>query len=411
MSEYENRPYLVQTLASLVGLGLSLFLLVQHNRLRSGIQETASLCSIGKLADCDVVHASRYAEVAGVPVAAIGAAFFFLLFLLGTLSPPSDDNFKLIQKWMARLCLLALAIDAGLLAAQALDLQTFCLYCILTYVATIVHYCANATMCDLRAKGALSFFINPLLQKPSLIAEDILPHYWILTGTAFVTFLAALWLLPANIWMQSSFYSYGARITEQFYKEWPDKPKKQIEVLATDGTLGPAKAPVTIVEFSDFECPHCRKAAFTLHASLASLKKKARFVFKHYPLDSSCNPSVNFQAHRHACRLAQLAVCATRLGKFWDFHDRVFFKVFGESGLPDWDVVVEALEPIFTREQVGRCLSDSSTLEAVKANVRQGDQWNVNGTPAIFVNGKAVTIPLTVDTLTKLIELEQKPKR
>lgn len=408
MSEFENKPYLIQTLTALAGLALSLALLVQHNRLRSGIQETASLCTIGKLADCDVVHASPYSEVLGVPIAAIGAAFFFALFLLGIIAPPSDDNFREIQKWMARLNVGAFVVDAGLLAAQVIDLKTVCLFCVLTYVANLVHFAANAAMCESRAKGAFAFLINPLVQKPSLIAEDMPAEKWILSGTAFVVFVGALFLVPANIWMRSSFYSYGDRLIEQFYAEWKDKPKRQIEVLATDGSLGSAKSGVTVVEFSDFECPHCRKAAFTIHAAMASLKKKARFVFKNYPLDSSCNPSVNFQAHRHACRLAQLGVCAERQGRFWEFHDMVFFKLFGDTGLPDWDKVVEALEPLFTREQIGRCLADKSTVEAIRANIRQGDQWGVNGTPAIFVNGKPVTIPLTVETLAKLVELERK---
>ena len=96
-----------QVVFSVIGLATSLYLFVHHTRLESGIQESASFCSFGKYMDCDSVNVSRYSEIFGIPIAAIGAVYFFALLGFSLLVPAQDKAFSSLQKVLAWLTGLA----------------------------------------------------------------------------------------------------------------------------------------------------------------------------------------------------------------------------------------------------------------------------------------------------------------
>jgi protein-disulfide isomerase len=136
------------------------------------------------------------------------------------------------------------------------------------------------------------------------------------------------------------------------------------------------------------------------------LKDQAQLVFKHYPLDSSCNSKIHYPVHPNACKLATLAYCAQEKGRFWEFHDTVFFEIDRESSSLDWNTIKTAIQPIFSSEEVSACLLNEKAMQNVTEDIKVGTQVGVKGTPAVYINGKRVTIPLTLDTIKKLIELE-----
>lgn len=84
-------------------------------------------------------------------------------------------------------------------------------------------------------------------------------------------------------------------------------------VTATDHSLGPEHAPITIVEYGDYECPTCKQALGAVKIVLAHFEARVRFVFRHFPIE---------QAHPHALHAALAAECAGGQGKFWQMHDR-----------------------------------------------------------------------------------------
>ncbi|MEZ4750123.1 MAG: vitamin K epoxide reductase family protein [Bdellovibrionota bacterium] len=399
-----GKLYLIQLFCALLGIGLSLYLLVQHTRLKSGIQDTASVCSINSFLNCDVVEASRYSEVLGIPVAGIGAVFFFLLFLLTVLAPPEHRNFPKTQRLAACLAAAGFTVDLYFVAVQIFVLGTLCLFCLATYFANIFYFITNGLMCERRGKGIKNFFLNPL--QGATTAIQMPGHVWWLSASALLSFTAAVSFLPAVIWMQSSFYSYGKRLTDQFFAQWKEKTAHEIPISPEDASMGSSNAPIKIVEFSDFECPHCRKAAFTLHTALKPLGNQVQFVFKHYPLDSDCNPELQYQLHPKACKLAKLAECARRKERFWQYHDKLFLELAGDKGLPAWEKIVASLSGILSSSEVDACLSNPSVLKAVKDNIEDGRKLDLKGTPSVYVNGRLVEIPLTVETLKRLVELE-----
>jgi protein-disulfide isomerase len=149
----------------------------------------------------------------------------------------------------------------------------------------------------------------------------------------------------------------------------------QVPVGPDDHASGPEDAPVTLVEYGDFECPHCGAAYPILKSVLAHFHGQVRFVFRHFPLT---------QAHPHAASAAEMSELAAEHDRFWPMHDRLFEN---QHALDDVALVryLAALD-IPAREAV-RVLDDHEFAKAVRADFRGGVRSGVNGTPTFFING------------------------
>ena len=159
-----------------------------------------------------------------------------------------------------------------------------------------------------------------------------------------------------------------------------------------DHRMGAENAPVTLVEYGDFECPHCKRA----HPVVKEVRRRAgarlRFVFRHFPLS---------QAHPHAQHAAEAAESAGAQGKFWDMHDRLFERQFA---LEDADLIAYAGELGLDRARVARELAGHTYEEWVQEDFRSGVRSGVNGTPTFYINGSRHDSSWDADTLTAAIE-------
>lgn len=394
--------YLAQVISAIVGIATSFYLLIQHTRLTHGIQDGASFCSLGRYADCDVVNASQYAELLGIPLATWGASFFFLLLALLFIAPPRDKNFRFFQGILAWLACFGISLDVVYLVIQLVKLNTVCLMCLLTYVCNgVILFCIwkLAPKVPSRFKEILS-----AIQKghPKWTAPRIA-----LSLVTWVLFTVVLLLIPAQVLKKSANYAHADQAIVQFYDQWKDKPSKKLEAIEGNGTWGNPNAKTVIVVFSDFECPFCRKAAFTLHAALKPYEERVFFVFKNFPLDSTCNPALPYQIHAHACKLARLATCGANKGKFWDVHDELFLDMSDEDMKKGFDHISSRLKGTFSESEIQQCLQDPKIGSLVLEDIKLGQSLNVRGTPTTYINGKLVSIPITADSLRRLIELEE----
>jgi len=393
-------------LSAILGIAVSFYLLIQHTRLKSGIQDSASFCSFGRFADCDVVNASSYSEFLGIPLAAFGACFYFLLLLMMLIAPQGDSNFRRVQRGIAWLTSFGLLVDVALFLVQLIGLHTFCIMCLITYLATFGILGGAWLLAKAEEK---SFRFNQLFfadreEKADKFSSNLL----ILGIIGAIAFGAVVTLVPSFIRVNSQMYSMIDNALEQFYSKWKDLPQKTIEIQDGDGTLGDPSAKVRIVEFSDFECPFCQRTAFTIHTALRSLENRVSFVYKYFPLDSACNPAVMYQLHPQACALARLGYCAQKKGKFWAYHDLVFLQLSEEQLKQGIDAISSSLQSIFTRDEINQCLTDANSLKGVTEDIKTGNGLGVKGTPTLYINGKQVmNIPVTVETLNKLVSIEE----
>ncbi len=398
MALASNRKwYFLQLFFAAAGALTSLYLLVHHNRLKSGIQDSSSLCSFGPYADCNAVNSSAFAEVLGVPVAAAGVLYFLLLFLLGLFQPPHSKGFERTQAWMAWLALLALSVDLWLTGVQAFVLQSFCLFCVFTYVCTAAHLALNWAMAPKDRKKGLRFLRSDKRSKiPPFVGA----------GTFSLLAIGAVGLYSLSAGPAPRVGAEEAK--RAFLASWDSLPSAPIALRVSDSQWGNPQAKVQIVLFSDFECPHCQRAAFAVQTALASEKDRISLVFKHFPLDMSCNRLLTQPIHANACALAQLGQCAQKKGKFWDYHDRVFFKLSARELSSTRDKIWEGVRSVFTREEFDRCLADPEAAANIQADIEQGNVLGVTSTPSVFINGKKVTLAPTVDLLRDLVKKELK---
>ena len=168
----------------------------------------------------------------------------------------------------------------------------------------------------------------------------------------------------------------------------------RVEVAAQgEPAKGPADAPVTIVEFSDFECPFCSRVVPTLDRVKEEYGDRVRLVFKQYPLPS----------HANAQKAAEASLCAHDQGEFWAMHDAMFADQ-GNLG-PD-GLAAKAQEIGLEMEAFRQCLSSGKHEEAVKEDLDEGLAVGVSGTPAMFVNGRMISGAVPYEEIAQVVEEE-----
>lgn len=145
-------------------------------------------------------------------------------------------------------------------------------------------------------------------------------------------------------------------------------------------TLGPADAPVTIVIFSDFECGFCSHMAEVLEEVHVAYPEEVRVVFKNFPL----------RGHRFSLRAAQAALAAGTMGKFWEFHNALFkdYDQLNEKKLEEIRDSLGLDKEIFKAQ-----MQAPQVLDAIRSDMRLGQEVKVSGTPTIFVNGRRLRKP------------------
>ena len=156
----------------------------------------------------------------------------------------------------------------------------------------------------------------------------------------------------------------------------------RVPVTAQDHAQGPADAPVTLVEYGDFECPHCGRAHSVVQAVQARLGDRVRFVFRHFPLT---------EIHPHALHAAEAAESAgAQAGKpaFWATHDAIFAHQRDARGaLSDARLAAYAEAAGASAAVVLADLAADAHLARVEADFAGGVRSGVNGTPTFYVNG------------------------
>jgi len=168
----------------------------------------------------------------------------------------------------------------------------------------------------------------------------------------------------------------------------------RFEVAETGPALGPATAPVTIVEFSDFECPFCTRIHPTLKQVMDDYDGRVRLVFRQFPLHA---------LHPRAQKAAEASLCADDQGKFWEMHDAMFEN---SSGLDVASLKARAGELGLDEDEFGTCLDSGQFADQVASDVAAGRALGVSGTPALFINGRFLSGAQPFDVIARVIDDE-----
>jgi NhaA family Na+:H+ antiporter len=171
-----------------------------------------------------------------------------------------------------------------------------------------------------------------------------------------------------------------------------DSPKLKEPVSDRDHAQGPDDAPVTLLEYGDYECPYCRQVVPVIRELRERFGDRLRYVFRHFPITT---------AHPHAHLAAAAAAAAAAQGKFWDMHDRLF----EHTGPLDRQQLVRFAEELdLDRERFERELDEHVHADRVREDFLSGVRSGANGTPTFFLNGVRYDGPWDLDSLIAEIE-------
>jgi protein-disulfide isomerase len=163
-------------------------------------------------------------------------------------------------------------------------------------------------------------------------------------------------------------------------------------------TRGPADAPIVLVEFSDFECPYCKRIAPSVEQLVQRYPTQVKLVYRDFPLE---------KVHQKSRGAAEAARCAGEQGKYWEYHNLLFEK--SPALTPD-DLKGYAKQLGLDEAKFSECLAQRRFQAAVDADVKAAEAAGVSGTPAFFVNGLPLASVRSLEELSKAIddELEKK---
>lgn len=156
---------------------------------------------------------------------------------------------------------------------------------------------------------------------------------------------------------------------------------------------GGKAAPVTIVEFSDFQCPYCRAAESSVKEVRAKYGDRVKFVYEDFPLGF----------HEHAMDAARAARCAGEQDKFWQYHDALFAD---QAKLAVADLKSKAAKLGLDSKKFAACFDQGTPDAAIKADQAQGESLGVSGTPTFFINGRELTGAQSPDRFAAVIDEE-----
>lgn len=183
----------------------------------------------------------------------------------------------------------------------------------------------------------------------------------------------------------------------EIYITKPERPVFDVKTDKEDPSFGPSDAKVTLVEFSDFQCPFCAKGALILKELKKKYGSKIRVIFKNYPLPF----------HQDAKMAAVAGLCANEQGSdnFWKLHDEMFAN---QQKLGLEDLKAHAKKISLDMAKFETCLNNKEVLAAVESDIVDGKSAMVKSTPTFFVNGKLINGAVPVEQFSQLIDSELK---
>ncbi|MCH7492054.1 DsbA family protein [Patescibacteria group bacterium] len=170
-------------------------------------------------------------------------------------------------------------------------------------------------------------------------------------------------------------------------------PTADITVRDDDHIRGDKNAPITLVEYSDFECPFCTRHQPTLDQILEEYDGQVKLVYRHYPLSF----------HPEAQKAAEASECAGDQGQFWEMHDKLF-ALNADSNLSVANYKLAAGELGLKQSTFDNCLDDGDHAQTVTDELAEGTTYGVNGTPATFVNGQLVSGAVPFSSFKTIID-------
>jgi protein-disulfide isomerase/uncharacterized membrane protein len=366
------RPWIIAALVSAIGIGVAVELTQIHVRVHAN-PNTRSFCTLSEHISCDKTAQSAYAMFLNVPTSVWGLLGYAIVFVVAVLGWRSRRPF-LALPLLGLSCVCALV--GTLMAILSAVLHNLCILCSITWVVDFTLLAVSIAL--LRSIGWHR-------------ALDDLAYAWRRQRTHLIAAgIGALALVPVARALTSAAWGKPAAAAH-VPVSLSDRARSGADANIPQGTddaghpyMGGSQPKLTIVEFADYQCPHCAAAHAEMRELLAKNARDIRIIHRHFPLDQQCNSLVQRPFHTHACDYAKMAVCAALAGKFWQANDYLF-----EHGRDPEPVSLDALarQLELDVQQLRSCF-DTAGTEKVRADVEEGLSLKIQGTPTFVIDGK-----------------------
>lgn len=343
---------------SCLGLGLSVYLLFIHHRVRAepGWQ---SPCAINATIDCDAVVLSRYSTVFRTPLAALGVWFYFMTGLVALVGlwrrmyvlPRSPAMCSFIAAVFAVALSIALAVISGI------EIGALCIVCAGVYAV-------NAAMLILARRA--------LLQTRETLTEAWLAEQRHWSQNRRHALKTSVGAVASFLLLLIAYSRSGSAAGSEICGAVADAAKNNLRV--------------SLVTYADFQCPPCKK----LDLSLRDIRSGLDIVHRHYPLDKLCNHRVKKTKYRGTCVQARAAICAAKQGSYDVVSDGLFDT--GAAKAPDIVAMVVSLG--LDRVLFEKCLGAPETTKELQTSIDAAGKDGVRAAPTIIINGRRHVGPL-----------------
>ncbi len=379
---------------SAAGCGISLVLLGMSVPGGSGAGAMGSaLCAPGDRVNCDYVLGSRYGRVGPIPAALVGVGYFSTLVVwFAAVGLPNRRG----RYWHAvplALGCVGMAASAWFTYVMAARLPVWCTWCVAAHVANAGIFLLTLLTWPRRGDPTAAQAAAGVDAR----LDEAYPSFTRGLGVLGGCGAAGVVILTTGLWVTSA--AYAARLEHDYlavtndvaYVIWKfdTAGAHEIPIRPDDPSEGPADAPNTLVVFADYECPHCYQVHRMAHdLATRQFAGRLRYVAKHFPVCAACNPHVSATLHYFACEAALAAEAARIAGTAEQAaaYRRLLYQ--NAARLDERPYAELAMAVGLDRGAFERALAGEDCRRRVREDVDLGQRLGVEGTPALFLNGR-----------------------
>ena len=356
--------------AALMGLGVSLYLGRQHHP-----SHAPSACNVDDLFNCDVVNTSQYSEIAGLPIALLGAAFYAGVLMLVAMASQSKESYSRASHLITAGGVISVLYSV-FLAWASTQVGAWCLFCISLYGINAL--ILGGGLWAVKESGV------PLGDgiKEALTGKAD-RSFGSMTTAGIVTLVVSLFWYNNLGDGTGPGPSPGPNPGPVDVAGLVEKVAPGADMDGTEPVYGNPAAPYTVLEWADFECSHCGIVAPELK-KVVDANPDIKVAFRNYPLSNKCNGNVQSSFHEYACDAAFAAECARKQGKFWELTGLMFKN---QAYLDRDGISTMAEQKGLDVAALVACMDDPATELAVKTDIAAGEKAGVTGTPALYLQG------------------------
>ncbi len=408
MKFYQQHISKILAFLYFLGVGISYYLSTKHvdAKIAKLLNKNSDdgICGAYDVFSCHEAANSEFSRILGFSIANIGESYYLIALLMllilmwiaqknqvseseifGSVLVPIKTHSSLFYAALFFIqisAVMSLLYSLFLAGVSVFSLGKLCPFCIGLYVVNALIFWV--------LWPRLSVFGNEIWTWQSI--KPYLSFWYVLILGIFMGLLLMVQLHTLG-------YEKELRVQHKdaLYKE---PVPKLITGLSIDQSPIKGNGEVTIYEFSDFQCPFCKRLSENLKEA-QSQNPKIQYVFKHYPLSSTCNEKMTIDLHKDACIAAKAGICAQNQGKFWEMHDVMFEN---QKDLEEEELMEYAGDLSLDISKFKTCLSSPETAQRLKDDIDLAIKIGVHGTPIFIINQWGFVGAKPADEILKFVE-------